>query len=42
MEGSKKKNNKKKEHVEDAFELGKVLGEGNYAQVRLGKEKSTG
>jgi calcium/calmodulin-dependent protein kinase I len=42
MEGSKKKNKKKKEHVEDAFELGKVLGEGNYAQVRLGKEKSTG
>ena len=24
------------------FELGKVLGEGNYAQVKLSKEKSTG
>ncbi len=24
------------------FELGKVLGEGNYAQVKLSKEKATG
>ena len=28
--------------VEKEFELGKTLGEGNYAQVKLGKEKSTG
>jgi serine/threonine protein kinase len=28
--------------VEKEFDLGKLLGEGNYAQVKLGKEKSTG
>ena len=28
--------------MEKEFELGKTLGEGNYAQVKLGKEKSTG
>jgi serine/threonine protein kinase len=28
--------------VSQEFELGKVLGEGNYAQVKLSKEKATG
>lgn len=28
--------------VEKEFEMGKVLGEGNYAEVKLSKEKATG